>query len=78
MEEVMLYTKQHCPLCDEVKEMLETVQMDAPFLLKEKDIYEDEALLEKYQLEIPVVMIGNEAWNYQQFDLFTIRERLQN
>ena len=55
--EVILYTKAECGLCQKAKKLLQELQDEYVFDLKEINIYEDERLLEKYHLMIPVVEI---------------------
>jgi glutaredoxin len=53
---VVLYTiPGKCPLCDEARELLES--MEVPF--DEVDIRTDRELLRAYRLEIPVVTVDN-------------------
>ncbi|SEA42573.1 Glutaredoxin-like domain [Thalassobacillus cyri] len=77
MKEIILYSKENCCLCDDAKELLEMLKKDYNFTVLEKDIYRDDALLERYQFEIPVVKIDNEELNCEQIDIFSLRERLQ-
>ena len=51
---VVLYTKD-CGLCVKAKQVLQEVQCEYSFQIEEIDIYEDNDLLEKYHLMIPVV-----------------------
>ncbi len=57
MKKVVFYTKEKCLLCDEAFELLQVIQDIEPFQLEIKDIYEDDNLLEEYQLIIPVIKI---------------------
>lgn len=58
---VTLYTKDPCPLCDEVKAMLDTVRPTYPHVLQEIDITADQELFFKYRYIIPVVTIGEQT-----------------
>ncbi|HEK9101326.1 glutaredoxin family protein [Bacillus pfraonensis] len=59
---VVLYTKTDCGLCEKAKQLLKEVQHEYSFEIEEIDIYEDDELLEKYQIMIPVVEIdGKQA-----------------
>ncbi|KIV75142.1 glutaredoxin family protein [Bacillus mycoides] len=61
---VVLYTKKDCGLCVKVKQVLIEVQYEYSFQIEEIDIYEDNDLLEKYHLMIPVVEIGGRQVEY--------------
>ena len=62
---VEILTKDECCLCDEVKKVLKEVQKIRVFDIKEVDIASDTALLERYEEEIPVVLInGRKAFKY--------------
>ncbi|EEL48581.1 glutaredoxin family protein [Bacillus cereus] len=61
---VVLYTKTDCGLCEKAKQLLEEVQHEYFFEIEEIDIYEDDELLEKYQIMIPVVEIGGKQVEY--------------
>ncbi|SFM21839.1 Glutaredoxin-like domain [Gracilibacillus orientalis] len=50
-----LYGKENCSLCDDAKATLEMLQQDYLFEIEEINIYNDDELLETYQLMIPVV-----------------------
>ncbi len=58
MLNVTLYTRDGCHLCEQAKEDLGTLQESIPHRLVEVDIEQDEALLNAYVLEIPVVQVG--------------------
>ncbi|GMB09073.1 glutaredoxin-like protein DUF836 [Thermolongibacillus altinsuensis] len=74
---VVVYSKQNCCLCDQAKKALIELQKEMPFQLEEIDIYEDDRLLEKYQLMIPVVEIDGEVIEYGIIHKDAIRKRLQ-
>ncbi|WP_407920388.1 glutaredoxin family protein [Gottfriedia luciferensis] len=59
-----LYTKEKCGLCDEAKEAIRSVQLEYEIDVTEIDIYSDDALLEEYQLMIPVIQINGETVAY--------------
>ncbi len=54
---VLLYTKESCGLCDEVKQELAALQVNYPHQLFEIDITGDTAVFEAYKQIIPVVEI---------------------
>ncbi|MFD1020401.1 glutaredoxin family protein [Thalassobacillus hwangdonensis] len=76
MKEVILYMRENCCLCDEVKVLLDLLQSDHEFEMIEKDIESDEALLQRFMIEIPVVEIDGELLYYKEIDLISLRERL--
>jgi hypothetical protein len=57
MLSVLLYTKDDCGLCDEVKHELALLQADYPHQLTEIDITQDTAVFDRYKYIIPVVDI---------------------
>jgi glutaredoxin len=63
VNEVVLYGRDGCCLCDEAREVLDRVRARRPFELQEQDIEADEQLLRAYLERIPVVTInGVEAF----------------
>lgn len=58
MIEVTLYMKENCPLCDDAEETLHALRSKWEFQLTKKNIYEDDQLLELYQLRIPVIEVN--------------------
>jgi glutaredoxin len=73
---VHLYSKVNCPLCEKAKAVLQELQNEWNFEVKEIDIYKDDTLLEKYQLMIPVVEIDGEEVAYGLIHKDVIRKRL--
>lgn len=65
--EVTLYTKQDCPLCQKAKDVLQRVQAQIPFQLKEVDILKcDQETLHRYCFHIPVVHLnGSEVFRHR-------------
>lgn len=56
--------KNDCGLCVKAKQVLQEVQCEYSFQIEEIDIYEDNDLLEKYHLMIPVVEIDGKQVEY--------------
>ncbi|GGJ64615.1 glutaredoxin [Anoxybacillus voinovskiensis] len=73
---VTLYSKIDCPLCEKAKAVLQELQQEYGFEINEIDIYKDDALLEKYQLMIPVVEVDGEELAYGRIHKEFIRKRL--
>ncbi len=66
MHEVVVYSRVGCHLCDVVKETLARLQGSADFTWREVDIDGDEGLRQKYNEEVPVVLIdGRKAFKYR-------------
>jgi len=64
MKTVVLYGREGCCLCDEAREILHRAGAGERFLLTERDIEQDDELLEAYLERIPVVTIdGVEAFS---------------
>jgi len=63
VNEVVLYGRPGCCLCDDARQLLLRVRADHPFTLREHDIESDDALMRAYLERIPVVTIdGVEAF----------------
>jgi glutaredoxin len=61
-----LYSKPGCHLCDDMKQVIEEVAVRVPLTLDVVDISADPALMDRYELEIPVLLIdGKKAAKYR-------------
>lgn len=78
MLEVTFFTKEKCLLCDEAENILETVQLLHSFQIRKVDIYEDDALLERYQLMIPVIQIKKTTLTSNDISFDTIETAIKN
>lgn len=76
MIDVQVFSKVDCPLCDEAVAVMRLLQNEVEFRLTVVDIYQDDLLLEKYQLMIPVVVIDGEKVDYGQVSMEKVRKRL--
>ena len=66
MQEVVVYSRRGCHLCDVVKETLRQVEGEAEFRWREVDIDGDPELRAKFNEEVPVVFIdGRKAFKYR-------------
>lgn len=70
------YTKKHCPLCEDGLQVMKVLRREFPLKLKEIDIYEDDELLEKYQLKIPVVVADGKEIGYGKLNFLALRNQL--
>ncbi len=57
MIKVVLYTKESCGLCEDVKQDLTHLQAKYPHRLTEIDITSDPALFARYRYSIPVIHV---------------------
>ena len=65
MRTVVLYGRAGCHLCDDARAVLVRVRAQRPFVLEERDIEADDALLAAYLERIPVVTIdGREEFTF--------------
>ena len=65
MNQVVVYSKPDCGLCDELKAQLQRLQRVHPFEWREVNILENAVAYEKFKEEIPVVFIdGKKAFKY--------------
>jgi glutaredoxin len=63
---VIVYSRPGCHLCDDAKAAIIQAGCTDKFILEEINIESDSALLERYQYDIPVVMIdGVEAFRHR-------------
>lgn len=76
MIEVQVFSKIDCPLCDKAVAMIKQLKKEASFCLTIIDIYQDDLLLEKYQLMIPVVVIDGEEVDFGQVSKEKVKKRL--
>ena len=58
MIELRLYTRQGCPLCDEMKELLDRVAPEYSARIETVDIDLDRELVRHYDEEVPVLFVN--------------------
>jgi len=75
--EIVLYTREECPLCEEAKEVLEEVRRERPFQYREIEITTSPALAKKYKNLIPVLIINGEVAFVGRIDAKALRARLE-
>jgi len=59
MQQVTLYTGPNCHLCEQAKSLLYPLLSERGLHMVEVNIQQDDALLEKYAIRIPVVALAN-------------------
>ncbi len=61
-----LMTRTRCHLCEEMAQVVEAVAREFPVRLETRDVDEDEALRNRYGLEVPVLLVnGRKAFKYR-------------
>lgn len=76
--ELLLYSREKCPLCDKAKAILDEVASEVGISYKEIDIYSDEDLLERFGLMIPVVEWQGEIIQYGNIDKYSLIDQFLN
>ncbi|KAA1042497.1 glutaredoxin family protein [Macrococcus equipercicus] len=74
--ELMMYSQPNCGLCEEAKLQLELAKEDVPFTYRTVNITEDDLLLERFQLRVPVIMYHDEIIQEGIIDFVTVTEAL--
>jgi glutaredoxin len=75
---LIFYTKDHCSLCDLAEDLIELLKIDFDFEVEKVDIYQDDQLLEKYQLLIPVVEVDGKQVDVSGMDYNNLRKLFTN
>lgn len=74
---VEIYSKEDCCLCEEAKIVVQRVRKEIPFHLRVIDITANDALLEKFGQQVPVVFIDKrKAFKFRLEDS-ELREKLE-
>ncbi|WP_416828464.1 glutaredoxin family protein [Ectobacillus polymachus] len=73
---LVLYGKRNCGLCEEAKFILNQLKYAYKFEYEEIDIYEDESLIERYGMMIPVIEMNGEIVEYGEIHKCVISKRL--
>ncbi|MFC0274631.1 glutaredoxin family protein [Metabacillus herbersteinensis] len=76
MVEVKMYSKDKCSLCDKGLAILHELQKEFSFSIEVVDIYQDDNLLELYQVMIPVITIEDEIIEFGIVEKYNLRKRL--
>ena len=64
--ELVIYTRNDCCLCDEMKDVIREVAAHTPLALEEIDVDGSPETQEKYGSEVPVLFInGRKAFKYR-------------
>jgi glutaredoxin len=74
---VVIYSRPGCHLCEEMKALVDRVRRSVPFDLSVIDISNDDALEERYGVEIPVLVIDGEQVARYRVSEWEFRQRLE-
>lgn len=77
MQVITVYSKLDCPLCDKAIAKISTLQSEFAFTINVVDIYQDDELLEKYQIMIPVVVSDGVEIDFGQISENKVKSYLQ-
>ena len=71
--EAMLYVTSNCHLCSVARALLVSVQRTIPFNIRIVNIEDDDELMKRFALEVPVVEIDGEVVASGQVDVDRVR-----
>jgi glutaredoxin len=74
--EVTLYTRSGCHLCDEAKSQIAPVLMEFGARLREVNIDADPVLRERYNVDVPVIFLGEHKIAKHRIDLSQFRRQI--
>lgn len=77
-KQVVLYSRDRCPLCDEARDILLEMKKVSKFELREIDISTEDDLTERYGLMIPVVTINGVEVQYGKINRDVIKNYLKS
>ncbi|MBL0105994.1 MAG: glutaredoxin family protein [Ignavibacteria bacterium] len=78
MNELQIYSKKNCHLCEEMKVILNKVRNEYEFDLKETDIESDPVLNQKYKDKIPVLLINGKLFAKYRVSEIKLKEKLKS
>jgi glutaredoxin len=73
---VTLYSRPGCHLCDEAKSQIAPLVAEFGVQLREVDIDGDPKLREQYNLDVPVIFLGDRKIAKHRVDLLQFRRQL--
>jgi len=76
MLRLTLYSRQDCPLCDEMRSVVATAARGVPFHLEIIDVDSDPSLVVAYGDEVPVLCVNGVKVFAGRVDVRTLRARL--
>ena len=78
MKKAIFYTKEICSLCEDAEALLFMFQQDYSYSIEIRDIYQNDAWLEEYQLLIPVVEINGKQINCEEMSYEALEKFIQD
>lgn len=75
--ELIIYTKPECGLCDEMKEVVESVSRKIPIRLKQVDITRSAELESEYGLDIPLLFYMGECLAKHKVNGKVLRKKIE-
>ncbi|WP_438970207.1 glutaredoxin family protein [Methylophaga sp.] len=76
--QVLLFTTAGCHLCEQALDLLHSVRADHSFEVIEKEIGDDDSLIELYGVRIPVVQFEDGEEINWPFDEALLRQSIAN
>jgi glutaredoxin len=74
--EVTLYTRPGCHLCEEAKSQIAPVLIEFGARLREVNIDADPALRERYNVDVPVIFLGDRKIAKHRVDLAQFKRQI--
>ena len=78
LQDVTLYTRPGCHLCDEAKAAIAPILRDFAAVFREVNVDEDPVLKERFGWDVPVIFIGQHKAAKHSVDLAQFRKQLQD
>ena len=75
--EVTLYTRKGCHLCEDAKAQMAPLLREFGVRLREVDIDADESLRALYDVDVPVIFLGDRKVAKHRLDLAQFRRQLE-
>ena len=76
MNNINLYVKKRCPLCEEISSLVELLSGEYQIEVQEIDIEQNDELMRKYLFEVPVLEVNGDELDYRSITYTAIEERL--
>src|SRR5699024_4600719 len=77
MLQVIFYTKDDCPLCDEAEALLLLLESDYNLSVEKRDIHTNDEWLERYQLQIPVIDINGKQLTCEEISYESLEQLIK-